>query len=97
MTFRRPKLLPRPRLQRKPNRVRSLTRVSKHPSQKRGRSVITTEAAAHLLLIAVALTTGAITAVFVPIRGRFRVSITARIAIHTTGYMAGIAIDLVSS
>ena len=75
-----------------------LALMNEHPSQKHARST-TTEAAQHGCLIVAALTVGAITVVGVPIRGFFRVNITAPIVIRMTitGYFPGIAIDLLYS
>jgi hypothetical protein len=82
----------------KAHRAQLLALMNGHPSQKRAR-FSTTAAAQHRCPIVAALTVGAITVVFVPIRGRFRVNITAPIVIRmtTTGYIAGIAIDLLYS
>jgi len=79
-------------------RVPPLALTGGHPSQRRARST-TTESALHLRGIAAAPMVGAITAVGVSIRGRFRANITAPIAIHMTitGYIANIAIDLLHS
>jgi hypothetical protein len=78
--------------------VQSLGRANERTLQKRDRPIATTAAARqHLWSIAAALTVGAFTVVFAPIRGRFHVNITALIAIRITGSIADIAIDLVTS